>query len=347
MLRSSSRNTEKDNNQIRCFISVLDYYSKQSAIGFLPPRAFFCPPLFLSNTLILKKSLHSFLHYFSRFYVRIWVTISAMLKLIIHTLLLSISIISVAHASVTQQDCSSKNVELWTKATYATSGSDLVILGKRVRLIGLYSPQREKKQKFNTPAQPLAKEAQLFLNKLLANHDLDVGVEYDTTKIDDFGRQLVHLYLKDGTSVQQKILESGFAINRPAYNNNKYAKCYFEAEQKAREGQFQLWDYLAKHPESHFPLVKSSDLTTQDKGYRIIQGKVVKVMKSATFYIINMDTTGIRIPKRYWDRFDFNKIKQLKGKTIEVRGLAYLYNGVMFMVIEEPNAIDAFNPLHN
>ncbi len=263
--------------------------------------------------------------------------------LLLTLLLTAFSSLSMA---VSKQNCSSDDVQLWTKATYATSGSDLVIQGKRVRLIGLYSPQREKKQKFNTPAQPLAKEAQLFLNKLLANNDLEVGVEYDTTKIDEGGRQLVHLYLKNGTSVQQKILESGFAINRPGHNNHKYAKCYFEAEQKAREGKYQLWDSLEKHPDSHFPLVKSSELTSQDKGYRIIQGKVLKVMKSSTNIIINMDTTGIRVPKKHWDKFDYNKIKQLKGKTIEVRGLAYLYKGVMFVIIKEPAAIDAFNPLN-
>ncbi len=245
------------------------------------------------------------------------------------------------------QSCSSENVQLWTKASYATSGSDLIIQGKKVRLIGVYSPQREQKQKFNTPAQPLAKEAQRFLNTLLANHDMEVGVEYDTTKIDEFNRQLVHLFLKDGTSVQQTILKNGFAISRPAHGNNKYAKCYFEAEQIARNGKYQLWDYLDKHPESHFPLVKSSELTSQDTGYRIIQGKVLKVAKSSTNYIINMDTTGIRIPKRYWNKFDFNRLKQLKGKIIEVRGLAYLYRGVMFMIIKQPAAIDAFNPLNS
>ncbi len=268
---------------------------------------------------------------------------------IIHSLLtiLTLTIASFNLSAANGQDCSAKNVELWVKASYATSGSDLIIQGKAVRLIGIYSPQREQKQKFNTPAQPLAKEAQLFLNKLLANHDLEVGVEYDTTKVDEFNRQLVHLFLKDGSSVQQRILENGFAINRPAYNNNKHAKCYFEAEQRARKGQYQLWDYLEKHPESHFPLVKSSELTSQDTGYRIIQGKVLKVMKSSTNYIINMDTTGIRIPKKHWKNFDYNKIKKLKGKTIEVRGLAYLYKGVMFMIIKQPAAIDAFNPLNN
>jgi endonuclease YncB( thermonuclease family) len=240
--------------------------------------------------------------------------------------------------------CKAEKIDLWAQASYATNGSNLIIQGQRVRLIGLHAPQIERKQKFHTPGEPLAKEAQTFLNKLLANNDLEVGVEYDTTKIDKFGRQLVHLFLRDGTNVQQKILESGFAVNRIQNANIKHAKCYFDAEKKARQGEIQLWDYLAKHPESHFPLAKSSELNSQDEGFRIIQGKVLKVQKSSTNYIINMDTTGIRIPERYWDQFDYNEIEKLQGQVIEARGQAYLYKSVMFMIVDHPFSIDKLNP---
>jgi endonuclease YncB( thermonuclease family) len=243
-----------------------------------------------------------------------------------------------------EDTCKAEKIDLWTKASYATNGSNLIIQGQGIRLIGLHAPQIERTYKFHTPSEPLAKEAQTFLNKLLANNDLEVGVEYDTIKIDKFGRQLVHLFLRDGTNIQQKILESGFAVNRIQYANIKHAKCYFDAEKKARQGKIQLWDYLAKHPESHFPLAKSSELNSQDQGFRIIQGKVLKVQKSSTNYIINMDTTGIRIPKRYWDQFDYNEIEKLQGQVIEARGQAYLYKGVMFMIVDHPFSIDKLNP---
>ncbi len=267
-----------------------------------------------------------------------------MFKITLSTLLLICSSLLSWSSLAAEDSCAADKIDLWTKATYATSGSHLIIQGKRVWLNGLNAPQIERKYKFDTPGEPLAKEAQTFLNTLLANNELEVGVEYDVTKVDKFGRQLVHLFLKDGTNVQQKILESGFAITRIENGNIKHMKCYFEAEKKARLGGFQLWDYLAKHPESHFPLVKSSELNSQDEGFHIIQGKVLKVDKSSTNYIINMDTTGIRIPERYWDLFDYNEIKKLKGQTIEARGQAYLYQGVMFMIIDHPFSIDKLNP---
>jgi endonuclease YncB( thermonuclease family) len=267
-----------------------------------------------------------------------------MFKLTLSTLLLISSSLLSWSTFAAEDACAAEKIDLWTKATYATNGSNLIIQGKRVGLNGIHAPQIERKQKFHTPGEPLAKEAQTFLNKLLANNDLEVGVEYDTTKVDKFGRQLVHLFLKDGTNIQQKILESGFGITSIKNGNIKHLECYFEAEKKARQGGFQLWDYLAKNPESHFPLVKSSELTSLDEGFRIIQGKVLKVEKSSTNYIVNMDTTGIRIPERYWDLFDYNEIKKLKGQTIEARGQAYLYQGVMFMIIYHPFSIDKLNP---
>ncbi|WP_029408380.1 thermonuclease family protein [Thiomicrorhabdus sp. Milos-T2] len=256
------------------------------------------------------------------------------------------TLFSINASAEDEQNCKIDTSKLlWTKAEYALTGDTLVINKQRVRLIGIHAPKIAKEQKFNASGEPLAKESQTFLNKLLANNDLEVGVEFDTTRLDNRNRQLVHLFLKDGTSVQQKMLESGFAVNRTMYNNLKHAKCYYQAEEKARKGGYQLWDYLAKHPEDHFPVVESSKLTTQDTGFRIIKGKVVKVEKSSTNYIINMDTTGIRVPKDYWDQFDYNKIKALKGQTIEVRGYAYLYKRVMYMIIKTPYAFAPLSPI--
>lgn len=258
------------------------------------------------------------------------------------TLLLTLS----TQVGAEEQSCKADLDKLiWAKAEYAISGDTIVVQNQRLRLIGIYAPQKERKQKFHTPGEPLAAEAQLFLNKLLANNELDIGIEYDETRIDNRNRQLAHLFLKDGTSIQQKLLESGYVLNRTTYNNTKHAKCYYEAEAKARKGQYQLWDLLAKHPDRHFPLANSSELTSDDEGYRIIKGKVLEVDKSSNNYIINMDTTGIRVPKKDWDNFDYNKLKSLQGKTIEVRGYAYLYKGAMYIVIDHPYAIDQFNPL--
>lgn len=230
---------------------------------------------------------------------------------------------------------------IWTNADYAITGDTLVIQNQKVRLIGLDAPQKERKQKFNTPGQPLADESQAFLNKLIANHDLKVGIYYDATQTDKFGRQLAHAFFEDGTNLQQEMLKAGLAIYRPEFDNNQFAQCYIEAENTARQGGYQLWDLLKKNPELHYPLVESSTIYAEDEGYRIVRGEIVKVDKSSGYYILNMDTTGIRIPERAWDKFNFANLRQQIGNTIEVRGQIYHYKGAMFTIIESPFAISS------
>jgi len=248
--------------------------------------------------------------------------------------------------TVAADDCAAKNTLTWVKATYAQSGDMVIIQDGRFKLIGMYAPQIPREYKFNTPGQPLAKEAQLFLNKLLANNDMKVGVEYDNAKMDKFNRQLAHLFLEDGTNVQKKMIESGYALAYTSEGNTLHQNCYFAAEKVARDNKYQLWDLAEKNPNLHYPIVNSTDLRKNDDGFRIIRGKVEKVDKSSNNYIINLDTTGIRIPKQNWDNFDYADLKALAGKEIEVRGIAYFYKGSMFVVIDNVNAINLLNPLN-
>lgn len=247
---------------------------------------------------------------------------------------------------VQANDCAPGKKLTWVKATYAESGDRVIIQNRRVKLNGIYAPQIPRTYKFSTPGQPLAKASQAFLNTLLANHNMEVGIEYDTHIVDEFDRQLVHLYLRDGTNIQQQMLENGYALAFTHHNNRLHARCYFEAEQRARVNGYQLWDLAEKHPELHFPLVESDEMYREDEGFRIIRGKVAKVEKSASHYIINLDTTGIRIPEKYWKRFDFDALKALTGKVIEVRGQGFQFKGAMYVVINHPNAINLLNPLH-
>lgn len=246
-------------------------------------------------------------------------------------------------------DCAPKNITLWTQASFAITGDTVIIQNKQFRLIGIQAPQIEKKQKFYTRGQPLAKEAQERLNKLLANHDLEVGIEYDQKKFDEFHKTYAHLFVrKDGKikNLQKLMLESGFVLAQSEPPNDLHQKCYYEAEKTARSKDIVLWSIAEKRPDFNYPIAASSKLTSLDEGYHIYQGKVLEVEKSRNNYIINMDTTGIRIRKADWDKFNYDQIKALEGKTIEARGFGFLYKGAMFVKIQSPNAIDLLNPIN-
>jgi len=246
-------------------------------------------------------------------------------------------------------DCAPKKIDVWVKASFALSGDTVIIQNKQYRLIGVEAPQIEKKQKFYTTGQPLAKESQANLNTLLANHDLMVGVEYDQKKSDEFYRTYVHLYVKQGDKIvnlQKLILESGLALAQSEPPNELHQKCYYQAEKTARQNKVALWSLTEKRPDLNYPIAPSSNITTDDEGYHIFKGKIVKVDKSSNNYILNMDTTGIRIREADWDRFNYEQLEALEGKVIEARGFGFLFQGAMFVKIHSPYAIDRLNPVN-
>lgn len=267
-----------------------------------------------------------------------------MFKIRSYVLLFLLGIVMVSSVNAKQDaDCKPKNIKLWVEASFASSGDTIIIQNKKFKLIGVNAPQKERKQKFNTTGQPLAKKSQDRLNKLLANHDLQVGVEYDQTEIDSFNRGLVHLYVKKKDkifSLNALMLSTGYALAKSEDNNNLHQACYYKAEQQARKQNIALWSLLKKQPELNYPIVFSSKIRLEDDGYRIFKGKIISVQKSSSNYILNMDTTGIRVRKKYWNNFDYKQLKELKNKEIEVRGFGFLYKKAMYVKIQSPNAID-------
>ncbi|WP_024850107.1 thermonuclease family protein [Hydrogenovibrio kuenenii] len=243
-------------------------------------------------------------------------------------------------------DCAPTKIDVWAKAGYALSGDSVVINNRRYQLIGIKAPQLQKKQKFYTRGQPLAKEAQNQLNRILANHNMEVGIEYGKRKMDKFNRGLIHLYVKENgkpVSVERLMLESGYVLADSETPNFLHQKCYYAAENTARSQGVALWKVAKNYPKLHYPIAISSQINTEDEGFHIYKGKILLVEKSSENYILNMDTTGIRVRKANWDNFDFEKLKALQGQTIEVRGYGFLYKGAMFVTISSPNAINKLN----
>ena len=249
------------------------------------------------------------------------------------------------------QDCQPIKIDKWVKMDYATAGNKMVAKSVTYQLNGLYAPLRAQKSKFfQQQGQPLAKTAQKTLNQILADHDQMVGIEYDKVKVDKFLRIKFHGYVKEGKrliSIEKLMIEQGLGLFLPEAENSRHAKCYLQAEADARKNVVGLWAVEKKYPQLHFPLVQSAQLTLDDIGFRIIQGPIKQVWKTGNNYIINMDTTGIRVKKEDWHRFDYQKVKALQGQTAEVRGYGFIYNNAMYVVIQSPNAINLLDALHN
>ncbi len=239
----------------------------------------------------------------------------------------------------------------WKKVQYVSNGNKLIVDNHALLLIGTQAPEPARRNKwFHREDDPLAKQAKLFLLKLFANHDMQVGIEHDTRKFDKFLRELGHLYYRDKQgrlhSVQQALLENGLAMAASEPPNLKHQRCYYAAEKRARQRATGIWKVAEDYPALKYPIIPSDKIAGDDVGYRIIRGPVQQVVSVRGFEGFNLDTTGIRIPeadfKRYWKA---GMLKRLKGKTVEVRGRPYYVKGHMYMIVRHPYAVNLLNPV--
>ena len=132
----------------------------------------------------------------------------------------------------------------------AVDGDTLVLEnGERVRLIGIDTPEMHESNKLYRDSQKthqdidtikaLGRRAYEFTKSLVEGKV--VSLELDAEKYDKYNRMLAYVYLKDGTFVNAKIVQEGFASLMTIPPNVKYADLFLKLYHQAREDRRGLW----------------------------------------------------------------------------------------------------------
>lgn len=121
--------------------------------------------------------------------------------------------------------------------------------GERLRLIGIDTPEMHESDKLYRDSQrteqdiatikELGRRAKEFTKNLVEGKR--VSLEFDVEKFDKYGRLLAYVYLKDGTFVNAKIVEEGYASLMTIPPNVKYADLLLKLYQEARNNRRGLW----------------------------------------------------------------------------------------------------------
>jgi micrococcal nuclease len=85
----------------------------------------------------------------------------------------------------------------------------------------------------------MGKEASSFTRKLVEGKK--VRLEFDIERHDRYGRLLAYVYLEDGTFVNGKIIDEGYAQAMTIVPNVKHAKTFLKLEREARQKGSGLW----------------------------------------------------------------------------------------------------------
>jgi micrococcal nuclease len=121
--------------------------------------------------------------------------------------------------------------------------------GQRVRLIGIDTPEMHTSEKLYRQARrsktdiqkimELGRRAYQFTRNLVGGKR--VRIEFDVEKYDKYGRLLGYIYLKDGTFVNAKIVQEGYASLLTIPPNVKYVDLFRELYRESRENNRGLW----------------------------------------------------------------------------------------------------------
>ncbi|MCX5695677.1 MAG: thermonuclease family protein [Candidatus Omnitrophica bacterium] len=134
--------------------------------------------------------------------------------------------------------------------TRAVDGDTLLLeSGERVRLIGIDTPELHESNKLYrdaqrtkqdvTTIQKLGRRSYEFTKNLVEGKR--VSLEFDVERYDRYKRLLAYVYLKDGTFVNAKIVEEGYASLMTYPPNVKYADLFLKLYQQARQNKRGLW----------------------------------------------------------------------------------------------------------
>jgi endonuclease YncB( thermonuclease family) len=226
------------------------------------------------------------------------------------SLLASTLLTVLASPVLAENACSSEHYDETTTVRYTYDGDTLQLRdGRKVRLIGINTPELERKNKV---AEPFAIAAKNTLKTLFKNHKT-IALRYGEEKKDHYGRLLAHGFLTDGQNIQTILLNQGLAraINIPP--NTMFSACYLEQEHKARCKKIGLWKQAK--------ILQAKNLKKQHTGFHLVQGKVTNISSNNKGIWLNIEhklTIGIRPDNQAL--FDIKSINDMLNQRVTVRG---------------------------
>lgn len=199
--------------------------------------------------------------------------------------------------------------------------------GREVRLVGIQAP----KLPLGRPdfvAWPLAEDARAALERLAKGKAVRLG--YGGRQIDRYRRALAHLFLADGTWLQEALLKDGLARVYTFADNRALAGRLQGAEALAREARRGIW----AHP--FYAIIAADNAGARLDEFALVEGRVLETAVVRGRAYLNFGTDWKRdftisiapADLRSMTRAGFDPTA-LAGRRVRVRGWVEWLNGPM------------------
>jgi endonuclease YncB( thermonuclease family) len=220
----------------------------------------------------------------------------------------------------------------WQQVEYVHDGDSLRLADRRkIRLIGVNTPELARDGRAD---EPLARAARDFVKKQIDRARGRVGLIYDDSRKDHYGRTLAHIFLPDQVNLTEQLLSNGLGSHIAISPNLDFNDCYAKAQQAARAKKRNLWEPARQR------IKDLNNLKTLPGGFQHVKGTVTRIGEGPKNLWLNFGKKlAIRIAKDDLIYFSQWHPATLLKKTIETSGWAYTAKTQKRLRVYHPSVI--------
>ena len=207
--------------------------------------------------------------------------------------------------------------------------------GRKVRLIGINTPERGRDGKKDEPFYLAAKNQ---LQNIIKKNN-NVKIVLGKSKHDRYKRLLAHLFTIKNENITATLLRSGMGFMIAIPPNIKFLDCYKNAEDEARIQKRGIWNH------SYSDAINITSLEQSARGFHRLTGKVDRIGESRSSVWLNLNSKSgekfaLRILKKALPYFVEYHPKELLNRQLTARGWIYEINNEQRMTIHHPAALE-------
>jgi micrococcal nuclease len=208
-------------------------------------------------------------------------------------------------------ECPSAKIHETAAVAHVFDGDTLRLVdGRRVRVLGINTPELARDGQKGEPLGELARDA---VRAFLPKHT-KVYLAYDQERKDRYGRLLAHVYNHERQSLGAMLLREGLAFQVVVPPNVQGADCLAHAEAWARAKQSGIWR------EVRWQVRPAAGLALRESGFIRISGVITKVTQTRDVWLELDGPVVVKIAARDRHYFESEKWQEWKGKKVVLRG---------------------------
>ena len=239
-------------------------------------------------------------------------------------------------SSLYANNCSPGSFQETLKVARVYDGDTIKLAnGRKLRLIGINTPERGRDGKKDQPFYLAAKNQ---LQHIIHKNNNRVKVVYGKDQRDRYKRWLAHIFTLDNKNIAATLIKAGMGFTIAIPPNIQFLKCYQDAEYEAKKNKRGIW----RHQYSR--AISADSLKNSDRGFFQVTGTVQRIGESRGSFWLNLNSRfALRILKKDLAYFSKYHPKDLLKKRLIARGWIYKRKNEQRMTIQHPAALTIQN----